>query len=215
MAETSNNATPVVIHHLQAFNDDYFTKPNAEQLVKMLQETKSIIAGGFVMNCILGTHQANDIDIFCEEAQEVEWLKNYPTLKRVDPCQFYEYEQNLSGITAVYRSPEQLNLIVCKTLVGTLDGFDLDLCKASYDGYSFTNHQDVGSKKMTIIKPFEGTPKDVDTRMGRLTKYRLRGYTFTNLRQRLADYLTVMVERRATVTLSRTVVWNLISALEG
>lgn len=215
MAETSNYATPVVIHHLNAFNEEYFTKPNAERLIRLLQETKSIIAGGFVMNCILGTHQAVDIDIFCEEAQEAEWLKNYPSLKRVDQRQFYEYEQNMSGITAVYRSPEQLNLIVCKALVGKLDDFDLDLCKASYDGYSFANHQNVGLKNMTILKPFTGDLKDVDARISRVTKYRLRGYTFTNLRQRLTEYLKAQVQKRQTVALSHNAVWNLISVLEG
>lgn len=206
----SISATAVVSANLKA----RFPELKPALLVDVVRKTNSFIAGGFILQCVLDGHNTSDVDVFCDVTQEAEWLNNYPLLKRVDGRAFYDYECNMSGITAVYRSNEGLNLIVCKSVIGKLDDFDLDLCKACYDGHVFSNIEHVADKKITILKPFSGEAADVESRISRVSRYRFYGFTFTNLRERMQEYLKRLAVGKP-VTLSNNAIWQLIHALDG
>lgn len=145
-----------------------------EQLLQLVRETKSVIAGSFILDCLLGTTFAGDIDVFTPYSTADVWDR-YLNLRRFTPGRPYG---DTHFICHTYRIA-QLNLIFCSDVNKCIESFDLSLCKASYNGYHFANHEQVASRHMRIEYPFQDESM-MQRRLLRILKYHERGFTITN-----------------------------------
>jgi uncharacterized Zn ribbon protein len=182
-----------------------FSKELSTKLVNLIRDTKSIMAGSFVVECVTDDYRANDIDIFCSDDGERKiWRDCFPSMKRVKSRYL-----RANGIVAVYKSKEGINLVFCDNVAQTIDAFDFDLCQASFDGYRFSRHEKVAQKVINILQPLD------EYRLYRIEKYRTRGFTFSNLAERLVKFLKGIKGNKHSFKLSTRVFESIVAALDG
>lgn len=148
-------------------------------LVDKIVETKAVVAGSFVIDCILDTTYANDIDIFINEQYRSAWTEYLPG---ITPCDHYKEALNYLAIHSVYRQGF-LNLVFYYPRGrNPVDCFDLDVCKASFDGLDFENIDNLKNKTIKILQPIAGYGDNLAGKtIARILKYHQRGFKFTNL----------------------------------
>lgn len=145
-----------------------------ETLLQLVRETKSVIAGSFILDCILGTTFAADVDVFAHHSTQETWFRCI-RLGRESKGGYGD----LSHITAIFRNCS-LNVIFCNDVSACIASFDLSLCRASYNGYQFENHQQVSTRHMRIEQPFTDNAATTERRLYRILKYHERGFIITN-----------------------------------
>lgn len=187
----SNAQEAVVLQHLQRFESGL----DPSSLLGLVRTTKSLIAGSFIIDCVLGTNHAGDIDIFVPLESQTVWMS---VLHEIAEEKVY-YDKHsmygdLPGITRHIRFAA-LNVMFCEDPSKVIQEFDLDLCQASYDGVQFLRCEQVSSKRMQILRPFPVYGKDMkgmnNWRIDRIIKYHQRGFKICGT-QHLGEYIRQM-----------------------
>lgn len=144
----------------------------------------TVLAGGFVLQTILGEHWQTDLDIFTTHAQQVidelskfGWVVAPKVVETRTPNISGPYADyyKLRGIEKVYRGEfvngTFIEIIETRDPIQNIREFDFDFCKCYYNGSNFyaMNCQAIVTKTCWVAKD--------SVKQNRIDKYKLRGFT--------------------------------------
>lgn len=160
-------------HHLPVFDGVTF--------LDLIRQTGGVIAGSFVIDCVLGTDFASDVDVFVPQVQMAAWIKSLGSAFWPGCQSNGDRYGDLPEVTGMFRWGP-LNVMFCTAVDVVIDSFDLDICKATYDGHQFLRCDQLAARAATILRPFEVERYALAWRIERIVKYHRRGFTMKNTR---------------------------------
>jgi hypothetical protein len=131
-------------------------------VLPLMIQSKGKIAGSFIIDCIMDTNYADDVDIFLPMSSMHLWPMLNPKKAIYN---------NLPGHYLTDRD-EPFNFIFCNDVDQCIDSFDLDLCKANFDGVSIRAGSMEQFRTKTMYLSLCST-----SNMSRIDKYAKRGFT--------------------------------------
>lgn len=178
----------------------------ADGMITLLRETKSVIAGSYCLQTILGEiWKGSDIDIWCNDRNfdknfickillpmgfnlptKHHFIKTITDNKEIPSG----YRRLNRSVTAIYtfnhydsKTPD-IQFIVCNNFDYAIKTFDLNLCRLIFDGENLTSinesYEMVMNRVMTITKEssLEQSPWEWIRTLKRINKYHARGFKF-------------------------------------